>query len=151
MKIALLLAGLALAGVSSHASAADNCTVKIKANDAMQYDIKTATVSASCPAITIELTHTGKMPVAAMGHNVVVSQTVLYDAIARDGQKAGAAAGYVPKNDPRVIAATALIGGGQSTKTTFAGSRLKAGGDYAFYCSFPGHATLMRGKLIVVK
>jgi len=151
MKTAFLLAGLAIAGMSSHAFAADNCTVKLKADDAMQYDLKTATVSASCPTITIELAHTGKMPVAAMGHNVVVSQTVLYQAIANDGLKAGAAAGYVPKNDSRVIAATSLVGGGQSTKTTFPGSRLKAGGDYAFFCSFPGHAAIMRGKLLVVK
>ena len=151
MKTALLLAGLALAGLSSHAFAAGNCTVKINSDDAMKYDIKTATVSASCPTITIELAHVGKLPVTAMGHNVVVSQTVLYDAIARDGLKAGASANYVAKNDSRVIAATPLIGGGQSTKATFAGSRLKPGGDYAFYCTFPGHATLMRGKLIVVK
>ena len=151
MKTALLLAGLALAGLSSHAFAAGNCTVKINSDDAMKYDIKTATVSASCPTITIELAHVGKLPVTAMGHNVVVSQTVLYDVIARDGLKAGAGSNYVAKNDSRVIAATPLIGGGQSTKTTFAGSRLKPGGDYAFYCTFPGHATLMRGKLIVVK
>jgi len=91
------------------------------------------------------------MPVTAMGHNVVISQTVLYQAIANDGLKAGAAANYVPMNDARVIAATSLVGGGQSTKTTFPGSRLKAGGDYAFFCSFPGHAALMRGKLVVVK
>ncbi|MDR0181819.1 azurin [Lysobacter arvi] len=151
MKATSLLAAIVLAGVSLHAAAADNCTVRIKANDAMQYDIKTATVSASCPTVTIELTHTGKMPVAAMGHNVVVSQTVLYDAIARDGLKAGAAAGYLMKNDSRVIGATAMIGGGQNAKATFPGSRLKPGGDYAFYCTFPGHATLMRGKLVVVK
>lgn len=151
MKTALMLAGLALAGVSSHAFAADNCTVKIKANDAMQYDLKTATVSASCPKITIELTHTGKMPVAAMGHNVVIAPGAQYQAVANDGMKAGAAANYVPKNDPRVIASTALVGGGQSTKTTFPGSRLKAGGDYSFFCTFPGHAALMHGKLVVVK
>lgn len=151
MKTAILLTGLAFAGLSANAFAANNCTVKLAGNDAMQYDLKTATVSASCPTITIELTHTGKMPVTAMGHNVVISQTVLYQAIANDGLKAGAAANYVPKNDARVIAATSLVGGGQSTKTTFPGSRLKAGGDYAFFCSFPGHAALMRGKLVVVK
>jgi len=151
MKTALLLAGLTLAGLSSHATAANNCTVKLAGNDAMQYDVKTATVSASCPTITIELTHTGKMPVTAMGHNVVISQTAMYQAIANDGLKAGAASNYVPKNDPRVIASTPLVGGGQSTKASFPGSRLKAGGDYAYFCSFPGHSALMRGKLIVVK
>ena len=151
MKNILLLTGLALGGMSSQAFAAGACTVKLAGNDAMQYDVKSATVSASCPMITVEFTHTGKMPVTAMGHNVVISQTVLYQSVANDGLKAGVAANYVPKNDSRVIASTALVGGGQSTKTTFPGSRLKPGGDYAFFCSFPGHAALMRGKLIVVK
>ena len=151
MKTAFLLLGLAFVGLSAPAFAANNCTVKIAGNDAMQYDIKTATVSASCPTVTVEFTHTGKMPVAAMGHNVVISQTVLYQSIANDGLKAGAAANYVPKNDTRVIAATSLVGGGQSTKTAVPRSRLKAGGDYAFFCTFPGHAALMRGKLLVVK
>jgi len=151
MKTALLLTGLALAGLSANAFAANNCTVKIAGTDAMQYDIKTATVSASCPTITIELTHTGKMPITAMGHNVVIAQTAVYQAVANDGLKAGAAANYVPKGDARVIASTSLVGGGQKTKTTFPGSKLKAGGDYSFFCTFPGHAALMHGKLVVVK
>jgi len=151
MKTALLLTGLALAGLSANAFASNNCTVKIAGNDAMQYDIKTATVSASCPTITIELTHTGQMPITAMGHNVVIAQTPVYQAVANDGLKAGAAANYVPKGDARVIAATSLVGGGQKTKTTFPGSKLKAGGDYSFFCTFPGHAALMHGKLVVVK
>ncbi|HWU52342.1 MAG TPA: plastocyanin/azurin family copper-binding protein, partial [Tahibacter sp.] len=32
---------------------------------------------------------------------------------------------------------------------SFAGSALKAGGDYSFFCSFPGHWAIMKGKLIV--
>jgi azurin len=125
--------------------------VKLKGNDAMQFDLKTATVSASCPKITIELAHTGKMAAQVMGHNVVVSQTADMAAITAAGMKAGAAAGYVPKGDAKVIAATPMIGGGASTKTSFAGSKLKAGGDYSFYCSFPGHSALMKGKLVVTK
>ena len=38
-----------------------------------------------------------------------------------------------------------------TTKATFAGNMLKAGGDYTFFCSFPGHAALMKGKLVVTK
>jgi len=146
-KVLLILVAL---GVTT-AHAAPNCVVKLKGNDAMQFDLKTATVSASCPRITIELTHTGKMAAQVMGHNVVVSQTGDMNAIAAAGMKAGAAAGYVPKGDAKVIAATSVVGGGASTKTTFAGSKLKAGGDYSFFCSFPGHAALMKGKLVVTK
>ncbi|WP_457097412.1 azurin [Lysobacter sp. P5_B9] len=145
------LLGLALLGAASLVHAAPNCTLKLTGNDAMQYDLKTATVSASCPKITIELTHVGKMPAQAMGHNVVISQTADMNAITAAGTKAGAAAGYVPKGDAEVIAATPVVGGGASTKATFAGSKLKAGGDYTFFCSFPGHSALMKGKLVVTK
>lgn len=146
-----ILAALALLGAAFAAQAAPNCTIKLQANDAMQFDLKTATVSASCAKINIELTHTGKLPAQAMGHNVVISQTADMGAVVGAALKAGAAAGYVPKGDAKVIAATPLIGGGASTKASFAGNKLKAGGDYSFFCSFPGHSTLMKGKLVVTK
>jgi azurin len=147
-KIALVLA---LLGAAAGAQAAQNCAIKLKGNDAMQFDLKSATVSASCPKITIELVHTGKLAAGVMGHNVVVSRSADVNGVNAAGMKAGAAAGYVPRGDARVVAATPVIGGGASTKASFPGSRLQAGGDYSFYCSFPGHAALMKGKLVVTK
>ena len=141
---------LALLAVASHAHAAQNCTVKVAGNDAMQYDIKTATVSASCPKITIQLAHTGKLAANVMGHNVIVSQTADMAAVTAAALQAGAGAGYIPK-DPKVIAETKTIGGGQTTSTSFPGSKLKAGGDYSFYCSFPCHSSMMKGTLVVTK
>ena len=146
-----LVLGLALLGVCAHASAAPNCTLKLKGDDRMQFDLKTATVSASCASISIELQHTGKLPVVAMGHNVVVSATPDVQAIATAGMKAGAAGAYVPKGDARVLAATPLVGGGGKTTAKLAGSKLKAGGDYTFFCSFPGHSSIMKGKLVVTR
>ncbi|MBS0199779.1 MAG: azurin [Proteobacteria bacterium] len=146
-----ILATSALMVLAPLASAAGNCTLRLKGNDAMQFDQKAATVSASCPKITIELAHSGKMPVTAMGHNVVISQTADMATITTAGMKAGAAAGYLPKGDARMIAATSLIGGGGHTSTSFPGSKLKAGGDYSFFCSFPGHSAMMKGKLSVTK
>lgn len=143
--------GLALLFAASLVHAAPNCTIKLKGDDRMQYDLKTVTVSAACPTVTIELAHTGKLAAQVMGHNVVVSPTADVAAVAAAGMKAGAAAGYVPKGDARVIAATPVIGGGVSTTAKFAGSKLKAGGDYTFYCSFPGHSAIMKGKLVVTK
>ena len=52
---------------------------------------------------------------------------------------------------PRVIAATPMVGGGARPRAKFAGSKLKAGGDYSFFCSFPGHSAIMKGKLVVTK
>lgn len=145
------LLGLALLGATGFAQAAGNCTVSLKGDDSMKFDLKTATVSASCPTITIELQHTGKLPAAAMGHNVVITATPDMDGVVRDSLKAGAANGYLPKGDARVIAATSLIGGGQKTKVTLPGKKLTAGGAYSFFCSFPGHSTIMKGTLTVVK
>ena len=151
MKLSHSLLALALFGAAGMAQAAGNCTVSLKGDDAMKFDLKEATVSASCATITLELTHSGKLPAAAMGHNVVVSKTADLAGVARDGMKAGAAGASAPAGDARVIAHTALIGGGQKTKITFPGKKLTAGGDYSFFCSFPGHSTLMKGKLVVTK
>lgn len=151
MKALTTALGLALLAAAGLAHAAPNCTIKLKGNDAMQYDLKTATVSASCATITIELTHTGKLPVAAMGHNVVVSASKDIAAVSAAGMKAGAAAGYLPKADARVLAATKMVGGGAKTSAKLAGKKLKAGGDYSYFCSFPGHSGIMKGKLVVTK
>lgn len=128
---------------------AQNCTIALKADDAMKFDKAEVVVSASCPEITIELEHTGKLPVTAMGHNVVISPSDTWQAAAQDGMKAGAAANYLAPGDARVIASTKLVGGGEKTSASFPGSKLTAGGAYTFYCSFPGHWALMKGTLKV--
>jgi azurin len=145
------LLGLALLAAAGFVQAAPNCTIKLQGNDAMQFDLKTATVSASCPTITIELAHTGKLPATVMGHNVVVSSTGDVSAVAAAGMKAGAAGAYVPKGDARVLAASPIIGGGAKTSVKLSGKKLKAGGDYSYFCSFPGHSSIMKGKLVVTK
>jgi azurin len=83
-----------------------------------------------------------------MGHNWVLSATPDYQAIAQAGQAAGAP-NYLPTGDARILASTNVIGGGQSVSIKFDASKLTVGGDYTFFCSFPGHFVLMNGKLIV--
>jgi len=145
MRPYLLLSFLVLAG----AARAENCTLELVADDAMKFDKATATVSSSCASIEIKLTHAGKLPAAAMGHNVVISPADTYQAAAQDGMKAGAAADYVTPGDARVIAHTKVIGGGESTSASFPGNKLAKGGNYVFYCSFPGHWAVMKGTLVV--
>lgn len=142
-----LLFGLLL--VSGIAQAAPNCSINLKGNDQMQYDQKSITVSHTCKSITINLTHIGKLPMAAMGHNVVIAATEDVDAVAKDGMAAGAAANYIKAGDKRVIAHTKLIGGGEKTSTAFPGSLLKTGKAYTFFCSMPGHLSMMKGPLVV--
>lgn len=145
MRLALSILALLAAGSVQGA----NCTIDLKGDDMMKFDQKSVTVSSTCETVTINLQHVGKLPAQTMGHNVVVSPTASYQAAAQDGMKAGLANNYVPPNDDRVIASTKIIGGGETTSVSFPGSKLKAGEDYTFYCSFPGHWAIMNGKVVV--
>ncbi|GAB3368039.1 hypothetical protein GCM10027431_12780 [Lysobacter rhizosphaerae] len=137
------------AAESKPAAVVANCGTTIEGNDAMQYNVGSIAVPASCGNFTINLKHAGKMPVAAMGHNVVITKTADQQAVSADGMAAGVAANYVKADDARVIAHTKLVGGGESTSVTFPTSKIKTGGPYEFFCSFPGHAAMMKGTIAV--
>ncbi|MDX1442680.1 MAG: azurin [Gammaproteobacteria bacterium] len=130
-------------------AAANPCELTITGNDQLQFNKSELVVPASCDEVTVTLEHVGKLPVDAMGHNWVLTQTSDFNSVAQAGMKAGKASDYVPQGDDRVIAATDLVGGGESTSVTFDVSALEAGGDYTFFCSFPGHYAAMNGKFII--
>jgi azurin len=129
--------------------AADSCNQVIEGNDMLQFNLKEMVVSSSCSEITVTLKHTGAMPANVMGHNWVLTNTADFMPVATAGGGAGMANNYVPVNDARVIAASAVIGGGAETSVTFSGDLLSAGGDYTFFCSFPGHYMIMKGSFVV--
>jgi azurin len=144
-----LFATLALAGFSMCGTAgAQECSQTIEGNDQIQFNVAEIRVSASCGEVTITLRHTGQLPATAMGHNWVLAATPDFNAVAQAGAAAGAP-NYVPQGDARVLAASAIIGGGEETSVTFDISGLTAGGDYTYFCSFPGHYVLMNGKFII--
>ncbi|HNR92559.1 MAG TPA: azurin [Dokdonella sp.] len=132
--------------VAAPLAAAATCSVEIESNDAMKYNLANIDISKSCKDFTINLKHVGKLPKAAMGHNVVIAATADMAAVASDGIKAGAAAEYIKADDARVIAHSKMIGGGESTSMTFPVAKLAAG-PYSFFCSFPGHSALMKGTI----
>jgi azurin len=135
---------------SMQAVAAPTCALSVKVGDNLMFDTAKLEASASCEAITIKVVHAGKLPVEAMGHNVVVSRTVDAQSIMNDGMAAGPANGYLKKDDPRVLLATPLVGAGQDGQGSAAGSAFKPGGDYQFFCTFPGHGSVMKGPFVVV-
>jgi len=139
----LLLAALAIPRFAH----ADPCQLEISGNDQMQYDKQVLTVPASCQEVTVTLRHAGKLPREAMGHNWVLVNGADLEAVANGGMGAGLANDYVAAGDKRVLAHTKVIGGGQTTSVTFPTSILKAGGDYRYLCTFPGHHALMHGTL----
>jgi azurin len=138
---AVLACALALP-IAAHA---DGCKLEISGNDQMQYDKKELAAPATCKEITVTLHHTGKLPREAMGHNWVLVNAADLAAVANAGMSAGLASNYLAPGDKRVLAATKVVGGGESTSVTFSTAALKKGASYAYLCTFPGHNALMRG------
>ena len=131
------------------AAVVTGCGTQIAGTDAMQYDVNSITVPASCKEFKITLKHAGKMPVVAMGHNVVIAKLADMAGVTTDGMAAGANNNYVKVGDTRVVAHTKLVGGGETTSVSFAVSKIKDGGPYEFFCSFPGHSAMMKGTIAV--
>ena len=121
------------------AAQAAECSVDLEGNDAMKFNKTSIEVPKACKDFTINLKHTGKMAKNVMGHNVVVSSTADMAAVNSDGVKAG---------DTRVIAHSKIIGGGETTSVKIPVAKLGAGPN-SFFCSFPGHAALMKGTIAV--
>lgn len=146
MSLRYLMSTLALTTLSFGANASSECEVSIDANDMMQFSTSALSVPSTCTEVKLTLNHTGKLPATSMGHNVVITDAALVQAVGVDGMSAGPSNDYVKPDDERVYAYTKVIGGGESTTITFSTERLKPGGDYTFFCSFPGHWAIMKGK-----
>jgi azurin len=138
---------LFLLALGAQASAQD-CSVVIEGNDQIQFVQSELRVSSQCMTVTVTLKHIGALAANIMGHNWVLAATPDWQALAQAGQSAGPP-NFVPADDARVIAATAVIGGGEETAVTFDVAGLEAGGDYTYFCSFPGHFVLMNGQFII--
>ena len=143
-----LIVALGLLFAANAAFAAKNCTLNIEGNDLMKFNVTELKVPADCTDVEVVLKHVGKLPKAAMGHNWVLTKTADMQAVANAGVGAGLDKDYLPAGDKRIIAHTKLIGGGESTSVKFKTAQLTKGGDYTFFCSFPGHSGLMKGKLV---
>ncbi|WP_411832130.1 azurin [Pseudoxanthomonas mexicana] len=134
--------------VAAPLAQAASCSAVLEGNDAMKFNLTDIPVDKSCTTFTLTLKHTGKLGRSVMGHNVVVTKSADLQAVNADGMKAGLANEYVKPGDARVIAASKVIGGGETTTLAIPVAKLKAApGPYSFFCSFPGHATLMKGTL----
>ena len=144
-----ILAALALSACAAAPAFAADCALTVEANDMMQFNTKSITVPKECKNFSLTLKHTGKMPKTAMGHNLVVTTAADLTAVNADGMKAGAASDFVKKDDARVIAHTKVIGAKETDSVTFDVSKLDANEKYGFFCSFPGHISMMKGTITV--
>ena len=138
-------AGLLLASGLAYA---DPCKLALESNDQMQFSVRDLVAPNECGEVEVTLRHSGQMSARAMGHDWVLAKDSDVSAIVNAGLAAGPAHGYLPEHDKRVIAATAIVGGGESATVKFATSLLQAGSRYVFFCTSPGHATVMRGTFL---
>jgi azurin len=126
------------------------CEVRIESGDSLMYNKDELKVDSSCDTITVTLAHTGNLPANAMGHNWVLTAEGDAKAVSKAGSGAGIDNDYLPQDDERVIAATDLIGGGETSSVSIPMSELDASGSYVFLCTFPGHYPAMKGTFTIM-
>lgn len=136
----------AMASSGSEGGAAGSCEFDVVVNDTLAYNVSEISAPADCTQFTINLTHEGNLPASAMGHNWVLVPEGTAQEIATAGMGVGLDGDYLPE-DERIIAATEIIGGGESTSITFSLDGLS--GPYTYVCTFPGHWGPMRGTFTV--
>ena len=143
------LVAVSLLTLASGQLLAAECKVTVDSTDQMSFDTKEITIDKSCKQFTVELKHSGNLPKNVMGHNWVLTTKADMAGVATDGMAAGIDKNYLKEGDDRIIAHTKIIGAGEKDSVTFDVSKLAAGTDYAFFCSFPGHISMMKGTVVL--
>ncbi|MBT2375029.1 azurin [Pseudomonas fluorescens] len=143
------LVAVSLLTLASGQLLAAECSVTVDSTDQMSFNTKEITIDKSCKKFTVNLEHSGSLPKNVMGHNWVLSKTADMAGIAADGMGAGIDKNYLKDGDTRVIAHTKIIGAGEKDSVTFDVSKLAAGESYEFFCSFPGHNSMMKGAVVL--
>lgn len=144
MRVSQFLAISVLAFSAAPAMSAE-CAVEITANDQMQYSTKEIKAPKECKEFSVTLKHVGKLASNVMGHNWVLSTDKNMQGVVSDAMAAGPVAHYLKAGDSRVVAATKMLGGGESDVVKVDMSKISPDEKYIFYCTFPGHSAIMKG------
>jgi azurin len=147
MKTRVLLL-LLLSPFAAGAFAQGPRTIELQATDAMKFT--PAQIQAKPgEQLRVVLKDVGTVPKTAMAHNFVLLKKGA-DPKAFCDKSAGARDTdfIAPAVKDQVLAATGLVGPGETTEVTFAAPAQP--GTYTFVCSFPGHFAIgMKGTLAV--
>jgi azurin len=141
-----LVAASLLTLASGHLLAAE-CSVEVDSTDQMTFSTKAIEIDKSCKEFTVNLKHSGSLPKNVMGHNLVISKEADMQPIATDGLSAGIDKQYLKEGDARIIAHTKIIGAGETDSLKIDVSKLDPAEKYGFFCSFPGHISMMKGTI----
>jgi azurin len=144
MKYLITAALLFLARVAT----ADVCLLTIDATDDMRFEQETLQVETRCTDVEVTLHHTGRLPANIMGHDWVLTRTADVAAVANAGMGAGLANSFQQPGDKRIIAATKIVGGGENAVVKFSTAQLARGVSYSYFCSAPGHFSIMKGRFV---
>lgn len=148
MKIQRLLFGIVVLAMVPFSAFADECNLVIEGTDQMSFSKKKMSAPASCETVKVTLKHTGSLAKDMMGHNWVLTKADDMQAIVKEGAAAGLDNNYLPEGDDRIIAATNVVGGGETSEVEFSTEGL-AGEKLTFFCSFPGHSGMMKGNFSI--
>lgn len=137
-----------LMGATGFTVASPVCNAVIRSDDQVRWDMSTIKVSKACEKFTLTLVHEGSLNKEIMGHNWVLTKQ-------EDSAEVAKAVIFEKEtdyinDDPRIIAHSQLISGGQRTSVTFDVTQLEQGQQYSYFCSYPEHINLMHGSLQLV-
>lgn len=118
----------------------------VTCNDSMQFDKKAIEIPVG-KTVKLILKNVGKAPKMAMGHNLVIlkkganlQEWAMKAMPAKETE-------FIPTDETsqkNLLAHTKLLGPDEEDSITFT---LTEAGDYEYFCSFPGHFALMKGKI----
>ena len=144
-----LLAEASKALPSNPVSVIDGVTVlEMTGNDRMKFNLEAFSVPAGS-LVKLNFRNVGKMPKAAMGHNVVFLKAGVDSGAFATAAAAARDSEYIPAQlVDQILAYTKLLGPGENDTIEFTAPALY--GDYEFLCSFPAHLFAgMRGVMTV--
>lgn len=140
---------LACAAVTAAAQTSD-CSVDVQVDDTWRFSPMQIDVPASCASFSVLLSHKGRLPKIASPRNWVLIKAEHANGVARDAEIAGAANNWIKPADERVLAASGVIGRGQSVRVQIDMTKLDAGTSYTYMSTIPGFSPVLRGTLTVV-
>ena len=124
---------------------ADECLLTLKVGDNLAFSQSEIDIPVRCEEFTITLSHEGSLPAAVMGHNFVVAKTKDIQSIQNDGNKVGPDGGYLKIDDERVVVASSIVGGGESTTIMLKPNWLVSSDEFSFFCTVMSHSVVMKG------
>lgn len=127
-----------------------SCSMELRVDDTLRFYPPTVEVPLTCEQFTILFSHRGRLPKVASPRNWVLTSQATADAVARDAELAGARNHWVKPHDERVLAASSVIGSGETVRIELEPANLAQGSHYTYLSTIPGFSPVLRGKLTVV-